>query len=141
MQKPDTHTWCRCLDQFHVDELEVSGSFCPFTQGRYYRTLSGTTAASLAVLPLRPVLVTFGTDVLQFAPGVTQHYRALPVVPCGRYYRTVSGTTALPHAVLPLRPVLQDFGTDVFQIGSWCRPALPGPPGSTGRSVLPCPVR
>ena len=28
----------------------------------------------------------------RLAPGVTQHYRALPVVPCGRYYRTVSGS-------------------------------------------------
>ena len=108
------------LDQFHVDELEVSGSFCPFTQGRYYRTVSGTTATTHAVLPLRPVVQVFDTATLQV--GSWRH----PVLPdVARYYRASScGTTAPPGT--------SSFRYSYFGRGSWCRPALPGPPGSTG---------
>ena len=111
-------------------------------------SLKGGTTGRRPVLPplhqryyrFCPVLKYFGTEFCRLAPGVTQHYRALPVVPCCRYYRTVYGTTALPHAVLPLRPVLQDFSTDVLGLAPGVAQhyrALPVVPGARYYRVRP----
>ena len=71
------HTsWCLWEDlgtQFHDGELEETGSLCPVSVGRYYRTTSGTTAWALAVLPCPSGTSRSSTHVLGFHP---RHYRS-----------------------------------------------------------------